>query len=118
MLILSKIWLKGLRTKSKARQQPYEVHTLKRQRESKLPRQTLLLAAYRVGRIKKLKISTHSCMLFKNAHAGSVLCTGTSHPSLPSSRHCCLLHSWALTARSTELWLLSPRAGVFSGKLT
>lgn len=53
MLILSRIWLEGLRSNSKARQQPYEVHTLKRQRESKLPRQTLLLAAYRVGRIKK-----------------------------------------------------------------
>lgn len=67
MFTLSGICLKGLRTNSEARQQPYEIHTLKRQRESKLPRQTLVPAAYRVGRITKLKISTHSyiaCLLY------------------------------------------------------
>lgn len=67
MFTLSGICLKGLRTNSEARQQPYEIHTLKRQRESRLPRQTLVPAAYRVGRIRKLKISTHSyiaCLLY------------------------------------------------------
>lgn len=69
------VWLKGLRTSSEARQQPYKVHTLKRQGESKLPRQTWVPAAYRIGRIMKLKMSTHSHMLPECTHAGSVLCT-------------------------------------------
>lgn len=51
MLMLVGVWLKELRTGSEARPQPYEVHTLKRQGDSKLSRQTLAPAAYGIGRI-------------------------------------------------------------------
>lgn len=98
-------WLKGLRTNSEARQQPHEIHTLKRRGESKLPMQILAPAAYGIGRIMTLKIGNRTHMLTKSSRAGFVLCmrglpfsleitalwpTGLSHLLVAQSLDFCL----------------------------
>lgn len=111
MLILSKLWLEGLRTNSKAAALR-STHPEEAEGEQAAKAN---VAACSLQSWKDKEIEDQHPFLHAVQKCTCRFCPVHKHiPSIPPilSTHCCLLHSWALMTCSTELWLLSPRAGV------